>query len=214
MVALDAPDTRVRRHIGAVEYLTRERYERALAFRDAPWSYSPIARLVRAIDDRKLEKRIAEHAWALREFDADTIPWYVRGPERDHLPMAELVPECVEVWERCSIQLQGICTANDIRYVHVLQPNQYDPDSKPLSSAERESAFDEEGPYRLAIEMGYPMLREAGARLTARGIAFHDLSRIFADVDETLYVDSCCHFNGEGNRILARAIADAVVAVL
>jgi len=29
-------------------------------------------------------------------------------------------------------------------------------------------------------------------------------------VGKTLYVDNCCHFNGDGNEILAEAIARAV----
>ncbi|MEO0653147.1 MAG: hypothetical protein AAFZ65_20895 [Planctomycetota bacterium] len=52
---------------------------------------------------------------------------------------------------------------------------------------------------------GYPRLREAGAALAAEGIAFFDASRVFAEVQETLYFDSC-HFDARGNQILAQAI--------
>lgn len=214
MVALDAPDTRVRRVIGAVEVLTQERADRAARFASSFWSYSPIARLFREVADHKLERRISTYAWELRELPSDEIPWFVRGPEAMHLPMAELVPECVAVWERCSLEMRALCAANGIRDVHVLQPNQYDPGSKPLSDAEHASAFDEEGPYRAAIELGYPQLRRSGRRLVEKGVDFHDLSMIFAHVDETLYVDSCCHFNRRGNEILAGAIAEVVGASL
>lgn len=60
------------------------------------------------------------------------------------------------------------------------------------------------------IESGYDLLREAGKDLDKEGVAFHDLSRTFAAESGTLYVDNCCHFNAEGNRILARAMADIV----
>lgn len=213
MVALDVPDTRVRRSVGAVDYLTRERYDRAARFQASFWSYSPLAKHLRSLDDRKLERRITEYALEVREIVPDEIPWFVRGPAGD-TAMEALVPECVRVWEQCSRQMQAICTANGVRYLHVLQPNQYDPGSKPLSRGERDSAFDAEGPYKPVVELGYPLLREAGARLREDGIAFHDLSGIFAGNHETLYVDSCCHFNGEGNRIMAEAIAEAVQSVM
>ena len=140
------------------------------------------------------------------------MPYFVAGPARDHLPTEELVPECVDVWRRCSLQLQALCDAHGIRYLHCLQPNQYDPGSKPLSATEQESAWDAEGPYRPVIEAGYPRLREAGEELQGLGVAFHDLSDAFREAKETLYVDNCCHFNGEGNRILADAIGEAYLA--
>lgn len=158
-------------------------------------------------EDRKLDARLSHFAWQLTEVSGEDVPWFVRGPERMHLEEAPLVSECVAVWERCSRQLEALCVANDIRYVHVLQPNQYDPGSKPLSDSEKDTAFDPEGPYKPAIERGYPLLREAGERLRADGVTFIDLSRVFEDTKETLYVDNCCHFNKAGNRILVDAIA-------
>jgi len=212
MVALDVPDPDLRRHLGAVTYLERERRERVARFRASAWSRSPTATLLRSLEDRKLALRISEHARFVQEFRGEEVPWFVRGTARMHLPEDELIRECVDVWTRCSLQMQAICSANGIRYLHCLQPNQYDPGSKPLSATEKGDAFDPEGPYRPVVEGGYPLLREAGEQLRAAGVAFHDLSGAFADVKSTLYVDSCCHFNGDGNRILADAIGEAFAA--
>ena len=41
MVALDVPDVRVRRFVGAIDHLRHERRDRAAAFLDSPWSWSP-----------------------------------------------------------------------------------------------------------------------------------------------------------------------------
>jgi hypothetical protein len=41
-------------------------------------------------------------------------------------------------------------------------------------------------------------------------VRFHDLSRVFAEVEEPLYVDDCCHFNRQGNRLLADAVVAAI----
>jgi len=209
MVALDVPDPEIRRNLGAVAYLKAERQAKAAAFQASIWSYSPILRLLQGYEDAKLEQQIHEHAWLLQEFPAEEIPWFVRGPERDHDPGEGLTRASVEVWKRSSLQMQALCDANGILYLHCLQPNQYDPGSKPLSPRERREAFEEESPYRPIIEEGYPLLREAGEELRARGVAFHDMSLLFSDVEGTLYVDNCCHFNGDGNEILARAIATA-----
>ncbi len=209
MVALDSPDPEVRRLMGSIEFLEEERRRSAAEFRDSFFSWSPIAGLLWKRGDRRLEESIAERAWKLQAMPVDEVPFFVAGPARDHLPTGELVPACVDVWLRCSRQLQALCDANGIQYLHCLQPNQYDPGSKPLSATERETAWDAEGPYRPVVEAGYPLLREAGERLQGEGVAFHDLSDAFTSARETLYVDSCCHFNGEGNRILAEAIGEA-----
>jgi len=210
MVALDVPDPEVRRNLGAVAYLKEVRQSRTEAFQASFWSYSPVARLLHQIRDDRLAAQISHRAWLLQEFPSEEIPWFVRGPARDHLPDGELTAASVEVWKRSSLEMQALCDAHGIRYLHCLQPNQYDLDSKPLSAKEKKDAFEAESPYRPIIETGYPMLRAAGEELRARGVAFHDMSRLFADVGKTLYVDNCCHFNGDGNEILAEAIARAV----
>lgn len=209
MVALDVPDPEIRRNVGAIAWLKEERAARDAAFRASIRRFSPTLTLLRRLDDRKLEQAIARHAWELQRFPVGEVPFFVRGPERDHLPQDEMIRACVDVWKRSSLQMQAICVANGIRYLHVLQPNQYDPGSKPLTATEEKDAFDPEGPYKPVIEQGYPLLRAAGKELAEAGVAFCDLSFAFQDVDETLYVDSCCHFNGEGNRILAEAIGAA-----
>jgi hypothetical protein len=210
MVALDTPDPDLRRDLGAIAFLKEERAARTAEFAASAWSWSPTARLLWKREDDRLAARIAAHAWSLQNRDAEEIPWFVRGPADAHVPLDAMILECVEVWRRSSLQLQALCDANGIRYLHCLQPNQYDPDSKPLSGTERTDAIDAESPYREPIEKGYPLLRDAGRQLREAGVDFHDLSLAFADARATLYVDNCCHFNGEGNRILADAIGAAL----
>jgi hypothetical protein len=209
MVALDVPDPEVRRNLGAVAYLKGVRQAKADAFRRSIRSRSPLLRLLHEQEDKRLLRSIQEHAWLLQEFPEEEIPWFVRGPERDHLEEGDLLRASVEVWKRCSLQMQALCDANGILYLHCLQPNQYDLESKPLSARERREAFEKESPYRPLVEEGYPLLREAGRELQAQGVAFHDMSGLFVDVTGTLYVDNCCHFNGDGNAILAEALARA-----
>jgi hypothetical protein len=213
MVALDTPDPELRRYIGAVAYLKQERHERAERFASSFWSWSPIARLRWKLEDLSLERAAAEYAWRLQQVPTEELPFFVRGPEWSHDPPGGLMPWLVEVWKSSSLQINALCESNGIRYLHFLQPNQYVEGSKPLSREERTSAYSATSPYRPAVEEGYPGLRRAGAELRTAGVDFHDLSLLFEDVGETLYVDSCCHYNAEGNRILAEAIVRSISAV-
>ena len=210
MVALDVPDPELRRTIGAIDYLRSERRARNTAFAASRWRVSPTLRLLHQRGDSKLAAQLATYAWQMQSLPLQEIPYFVSGPERLHVPTDEMVPELVAIWSRTSRQMQAICSAFGIRYLHCLQPNQYDPGSKPLSGQEKEKAYDKESPYRHVVEIGYPQLRAAGQELRQAGISFHDLSDVFEKTSATLYVDNCCHFNAAGNRIIAGAIARVI----
>jgi hypothetical protein len=108
--------------------------------------------------------------------------------------------------------MHRVCAANGIPYFHFLQPNQYDLESKPLTAGERALLLEADDPHRTTIEIGYPLLARAGGRLTAAGVRFHDLRRIFVDRTETLYSDPCCHLNAHGNDLLVDAVTAAIAA--
>ena len=67
--------------------------------------------------------------------------------------------------------------APGIRYFQFLQPNQYLPDSKPLSTEEQRIAYEPDSPCRGVVEQGYPLLQAAGRNLRQAGVEFVDLSR-------------------------------------
>jgi hypothetical protein len=122
-----------------------------------------------------------------------------------------LYEDLVQIWEASSTQMQALCTANGIQYFHFLQPNQYDRGSKPLNDTERKTAFLEDYPYRRGVDQGYPLLKAAGKRLIASGEHFVDLTDIFKTTHETIYADTCCHFNERGNEIIAIRIAESIL---
>lgn len=134
------------------------------------------------------------------------------GPSASHSrSLEEVLKESVELWGRSSIQMWRICRSNGIVYVHVLQPNQYVEGSKPLDAREQRLAWTRDFPHRRATERGYPLLIVAGGRLKRLGVPFHNLTRIFAEEMETIYVDPCCHFNQRGNDMLASEIARVAI---
>jgi hypothetical protein len=118
--------------------------------------------------------------------------------------------ELASIWRRCSEQLDRLCRADGIVYVHFLQPNQYVPGTKPMGAAEERRAWLASHPYRRGVEEGYPRLISAGRMLVAEGVDFHDLTQLFAGTREPRYVDTCCHLNRAGNAALAHAVAEVL----
>lgn len=113
-------------------------------------------------------------------------------------------------WFQSSRSIDAACRARGIRYLHVLQPTLTDPGSKPLTEAEIAGAkcFDS---WREGVRFGYPRMRELGVELCALGVEFVDASFLFQDVTEPLYYD-VCHFDQAGIDMLARRIAEAILA--
>jgi len=110
--------------------------------------------------------------------------------------------------------MHRLCVANGTLYFHFLQPNQYLEGSKPMGRLERQAAVAPGSVFETSVRAGYPLLREAGRELAAQGVAFQDLTGAFADVREPLYVDTCCHLNQQGYRILGRAMGRSIAAAM
>ena len=115
----------------------------------------------------------------------------------------KMQPAAARFWYRSSLLLARLAELAGADYYHFLQPNQYVPDSKPLSPEERELAWSEGAPEKPLVEQGYPLLQEFSRDLENQGIDYFDLTGIFAAQPETLYKDTCCHLNARGNELLA-----------
>ena len=66
--------------------------------------------------------------------------------------------------------------------------------------------------YKWAARLGYPFLVENGAGLAERGVRFVDLTMMFSDVHETIYRDACCHYTRSGYQMVAKRIAQEIIA--
>jgi len=208
MAGLDEPGLLVA--AGKVAYLRDER--RALADR-----FSGPARrgMTGSLVWRQLDRVVAAQLARAQAEVARYRPrhrYRLTGPPRALASESEVYDELARAWEVGSLQLHRLCRANGIRYVHFLQPNQYVEGSKPLGADERKVAFRDDHPYRRGVAAGYPRLRERGARLRAQGVAFTDLTGIFAGRREALYVDDCCHVGPAGYALIADAVADGLLA--
>lgn len=195
------------RRIGHIAVLAEERITRTHTA-DTLW-WSPLAQFVWRWRDQDIAGRLSALRQAAERAPAADNP-AITGPGTDGRTVQQASDDMVLLWQRASRQLHASCKQNGIRYFHFLQPNQYVPDSKPIGPIEQARAVDVDHVWRPFVINGFPKLRTAGAALKADGVAFTDLTRIFADHPEPLYTDTCCHFNRRGNMILADHIAAAV----
>jgi hypothetical protein len=115
-------------------------------------------------------------------------------------------------WTDAARNLQAICDAHGVPLVHALQPGLDDEGSKP-PSAEEERTRDARPSWRTSIRLGYPGLRRSIDELARAGVTVRDGSRIFADREETLFVD-VCHLNDRGYELFGLQVVEWVRAAL
>ena len=136
------------------------------------------------------------------------------GPRGWPTTEKSLWPAAAAAWYRGAVTLNRLAQLAGADYYHFLQPNQYVPDSKPLSPEELTSAYDADSQTRAFIEQGYPLLTAFNQDLQNQGLNYFDLTEIFADHPETLYRDVCCHLNYRGNELLAAAMTQRMAPAL
>ena len=139
-------------------------------------------------------------------------PIEFKGPAFDK--QVDKYKVAVDIWKKASIQTHAICKANDIKYLHVLQPNQYVKGSKILSKNEKKVAYIESSWSNIA-KSAYQLLIDEGNTLNQvrngeEPLLFRDMTMVFKDIKEDLYFDDCCHFNARGNEILSQKIAQVI----
>jgi hypothetical protein len=182
----------------------------ARKFSGVPLGTLSTTNLVYLVLDARLETQLAEADRTLLAAERRaTPPLVATGPAVEFADDGQRFGFLVDLWRRSSHGIHELAAGGETRYYHFLQPSQYVPGSKPIGPEEARAAADRTA-YRRAIETAYPLLREAGQALAAKGVRFHDLTRIFADHPEPLYVDGCCHVNERGNRIIAGRVFDVI----
>jgi len=206
------PDLSAQRVTGEIIYLDDVRARRASLFSHVPLRYSVFCNLLWRLQDRRLGVRQAQLHELLFTAPDGKRSFVSQGPRFEVGDDPAVLQDLAEVWGRSSLLMHDVCAGEGIAYYHFLQPNQYVPGSKPLSATEQRECFRENHFYRKPVAEGYGLLRAEGRRLVEQGVPFFDTSTAFADYEETLYTDSCCHFSRRGNEILAAEIARIIAA--
>jgi hypothetical protein len=203
-------DMKMRVAVGESAYLDEQRAAWARLFEKIPLRFSPLSNLFWKVQDTRTKERLARLQLAMLSRSSVRESYVTSGPRFASANKEEMLFALADVWKRSSLQMHYVCQANGIEYYHFLQPNQYVPGSKALSGDELRIAYSAKSPYKIPVEGGYSYLVRAGSQLVKQGVHFYDLSMLFKDRIETLYIDDCCHVNKEGNILLGEAIAAAI----
>ena len=205
------PDPEITPQIYELMSIEQDRQAWAVRFNKPASRYSSTLGLIWRCWDNHLKRQLVDGRDQLVQHRLKRELRYVEGgPRRRYDETDEQFSRLVDLWQRCSVQLHQICTARNIQYHHVLQPNFYFAGTKVMS--ENEQDLLRRPQYMQTVAQGYPRLVEAGSELKESGVRFHDLTRIFDEATETIYADNCCHFAQSGNEMLARRIAEEIVA--
>jgi hypothetical protein len=205
--AVNAPSVRL---IGRREEV-KERKERwANSFRKHRLYLSPTLFLIWQARDHSFARIIYATNQRIAAEGAKSQSYTMRGPAYTFSEPDQLYRDLVAVWKRSSLQMKNLCEANGIRYHHFLQPNQYVAGSKPMNGDEARKAINPASPYKEAIEHAYPEMEKAIADLQKQGVAAEDLTQIYSNHPEPIYIDDCCHTNTEGSEIVAKRILETV----
>ena len=210
-LGLDLPQSL---HLARVEQLTRRRDRWRARVIGTPLDRSAFFLTALGSVDRYFENQIAREDALLRaRLDAAENDFQISGPFDPYETDAQLFDDLVALWKRSSLQMAHLSQGNGIRYLHFLQPNQYVPGSKELSSEEHRTAFHKgPGKPKQAVRAAYGLLSREGADLGQRGVEFYDLTGLFRGERRTIYQDPCCHVNQLGNELMAEAMASAILA--
>jgi len=136
------------------------------------------------------------------------------GPDYQLPDLQSFEEYAIALWANSSNALRALVEGQGGRYFHFLQPNQYIEGAKILSEFEQEHTVLEQWGYGNVYKQIYPKLAEGGRQLAAGGTHFYDLTFLFQDNAEDLYIDNCCHLNPKGYDMVARAIIDKITAQL
>lgn len=158
-------------------------------------------------NSNKINQKEQELAKLLKQSEKN---YQTSGPEAYYYNSKEIQENIISIWKQSSIQMNNLSKANGILYLHFLQPNQYHTDSKKLTELEMQVAWQENHPYKEPVEKFYTTLISEGENLNKEGIPFTNLTMVFKDVKETIYVDNCCHYNDAGYHILAKQIIEKI----
>ncbi len=198
------------RTIGRIALLKDQARSWAKLVQARPWCYSPTLNLAWRLYHANVRLALIREYHILNGQKRAEHDAAAAGPPQEFSSNADLYEHCAAIWMRSSLQLHHVCVANGIRYYHFLQPNQYVPGSKLITGQEMAKAWQPAHPGRKPVEAGYSVLVREGRHLTELGVAFTDLTLLFADHPEQTYSDWCCHLTERGNELMAQKIADAI----
>lgn len=200
---------------GKVALLDDLRFTRAQKLLHSPLRFSMAASFLWHILDTRVQAQSLIAEYELQDYASGTGSYAMRGPKIVYESREAYWNDRTAVWKKSAESMWHLAASENMQFFHFLQPNQYVPDSKPIHPDEAAlmNALPETGEptIRQEVEAGYPYLQRAGEELRNGGVHFYDLTSIFSQEKNALYVDPCCHLNEEGNAILGKKIGELML---
>lgn len=202
-----SPDAQ--RIAGAITLLKKKDSTITEAFHTPPLRSSFIASVLWKVVHTRISQKIIQYELALYSPEGTTNAFAVKGPFVDS--SRDQYEYLADVWMQSSVQMERLAQANHTKYFHFLQPNQYVSGTKPIGKKEQKIALNLESNANRHVVKGYTYLQTMGKNLQEQGVQFTDLTSIFANHAEPLYVDTCCHISEAGDIIIADKIASVLL---
>ena len=123
---------------GIVSLLRDLKFRFALFVKTHKIYRSPTMTLLWKLLDRSLELKIVKTQVELKSrIGNEKKSFMVTGPQYRPVSDDEMYKDLANTWGFCSYSMNALCKAYGIDYFHFLQPNQYDPNSKLLTTKEK-----------------------------------------------------------------------------
>lgn len=130
------------------------------------------------------------------------------------LDSASAFSKMVSLWSESSVMMNQVLSTRKIKYFQFVQPNQYYPTKRVFTDKEKEFAIMKDSPYIEGVTKGYPLLLSKIDDLQKAGVNVFSGVNILDNTKETVYKDSCCHYNLVGQEIFTNYISRSIIKVL
>ncbi|MDJ1184443.1 hypothetical protein [Roseofilum casamattae] len=131
-----------------------------------------------------------------------------------NLAEEESYEQMSDFWANASLAMASVLKQRNIPYFHILQPNQYYPTERKFSEEEQERFAPEnnrKNPYIEGVELGYPYLLDRSTILLDNDVNFFNGTTSLDAQTDTVYIDTCCHYNQTGRNVFANYVASQIV---
>lgn len=157
------------------------------------------------------------HRWYLQALTTSAL-----GPKPTHFVIydapqpapGDKVPDpfavVADLWAKSSLEMARAAAAENVFYLHVLQPNQYYATNRKMSDRERREVINDSSYVKQPVVVGYPELLARIPALQRAGVDVVDGTHMFDRIDPgiVIYADDCCHYLEPGREALVDFVAD------
>lgn len=181
------------------------------------------------VNQAKIAGYLRDHNWLTRSFTATAfaslvLNWYEQRYHRLAQKLAESLDdkpdrkqlftgtdqerhaELIDIWAKYVRMQHRLARSYGKTAYFFVQPTQYLDSSKTFTDHEEEIAITKDRKHRRYVRRSFTLLLQAAQSLQKEGLPLYDLTRMFGETREQVFIDDCCHLNDHGNRMVAKEV--------